>query len=290
MTAMSTSVLRYARAGGRSTDTRAPCRDGHAGHSLSAVLRQRPHHSDVHLWRAALDVAPAELAQLSGHLSAAERERAAALRDPQSRDRFTAGRGLLRRLLGAYLDTEPRALVLDSGLRGKPFLGPPFDASGVRFNLSHSGPLLVVAVARHRELGVDVEVLPRSADPPTVGTRVFSAAEQAYLRAAPEAGRAVAFVECWTRKEALIKAGGTGLSVSLSAIDVVPSHGVAGVADPSGRSSADRWYVASFRPAPDAVAALVVEGPEWTLPAAPPFDLPDLDYLTPDAIDFGRVG
>ncbi|MFQ6018930.1 MAG: 4'-phosphopantetheinyl transferase family protein, partial [Kiloniellaceae bacterium] len=109
---------------------------------------------EVHVWRVALDVGPKHAAGLEAMISADERARAARYRRAENRIRFIAGRGTLRRLLGAYLRRDPRALAFGYGAWGKPVL---IEGGGLAFNLSHARDLALVAVARGCDVGVDVE-------------------------------------------------------------------------------------------------------------------------------------
>jgi len=122
----------------------------------------------------------------------------------------------VRSILAGYLGADPDSLALAYGPHGKPELAGTFATSGLRFNASRSGRLGVLAVARGREVGVDVERIdPRRALGP-IADQLFAADEAAELRALPEEGRIRRFFELWTVKEAYAKALGVGLSVPLS--------------------------------------------------------------------------
>ena len=132
---------------------------------------------------------------LNGH----ERARAARFARAQDGRRWAAGRAALRMLLGERLKMPPQAVELTHGPHGKPA------APGVRFNLSHAGPLALIALAADREVGVDVERLDRRS---AAVERALTAGERAALGAGD---RHVALLRTWCRKEALAKAAGTGL-------------------------------------------------------------------------------
>ena len=160
----------------------------------------------VDIWRWALRPDPA----LAAHLSPDEHARAARFVHAEHRVAFEAARGRMREILGRMLDREPRDLSFDYGPQGKPTVpgGPPF-------NLSHSGGCAVLAVSDGPEVGVDIEAW-RDVEP-GVAARYFTAAERRALAEMPfESG----FFRCWTRKEAVIKADGRGLSMRLDAFDV----------------------------------------------------------------------
>lgn len=148
-------------------------------------------------------------------LSADERDRADQYRFERDRNRYTVGRALLRALLARYCDAHPAELVFDYGGFGKPSL-----KDGPSFNLSHSGALALYAFADSGELGVDVELQNDDFAKDRIAERFFSPAEVRSLRALPAEQQPGAFLCCWTRKEAFIKARGDGLSLALDSFDV----------------------------------------------------------------------
>ena len=145
-------------------------------------------------------------------LSADERARAARFHFKSDARRWRTGRSLLRRTLGAYLQADPAALELRMGPFGKPLLPD----SPLRFNASHSGPLLLLAFAWDQEVGVDVELLRSDFVPEDLAAQVFSPREQAALGPVPLGDRHAAFLSLWTAKEAYAKAVGSGLSFPLT--------------------------------------------------------------------------
>jgi 4'-phosphopantetheinyl transferase len=159
----------------------------------------------------------------------------------------------------------PEAVRFRYGPRGKPML----DAEDglLRFNLSHSGDLALVAVSLGRDIGVDVERVRPDRDLERIATRFFSAAEVAALLALPRAERAGAFYRCWTRKEAYIKALGDGLAIPLDSFDVAFAPGATAALLASRLDSAEarRWSMAALEPGPGYAGAMVVEGDGWTM-------------------------
>lgn len=197
-------------------------------------------------------------AALESALDDVDRARAARFVFPELRRRFVAAHAGLRTALGAILCAAPAALRFVEGEHGKPSLVP---ATDLRFNLSHSGDLALLAVARGRELGVDVEDVKPRTMLEQVAARFFSPYEAAALRALPPAERASAFFRIWTRKEAFIKAKGSGVFLGLHTFDVsVLEHAelVATRPDPAER---ERWTLCDLpAPLPGFAAALAVEG------------------------------
>lgn len=219
---------------------------------------------EVHVWRATLARTPPELACLRDLLNDEERTRADRLRNPAHGERFTAGRGILRLLLGKYLDAKPCAVPLASEAHGKPFVS---GNTGLRFNLSHSNDTALFAFARERELGIDIQELAPIERPEALARRFFSAQEIEALRTMPPDAYALAFYTCWTRKEAYLKARGEGLRLSLSKFSV-SVHAEETAVLKSGKlepAELDRWTFTNLPPTEGYAAALVVEGQGFDL-------------------------
>lgn len=227
-----------------------------AAGARDAVLDDR-----VHVWAAELDVDGDRRAALVGTLSGEERARAERLRVQTAADRFVAGRGLLRELLAAYLNVPARDVSICIGSDGKPLLSAAAHPRAPRFNVAHSAGLALYAIARDRTVGVDVEAIAPQRDMAGVTARRFSGAERAALaRIEPEA-RIGAFFATWTRKEAFLKAVGTGLRTPLSSFEVsVERDAPARVIRVDG-DDAGRWSLAHLEPAEGFVGAVAVEAP-----------------------------
>jgi 4'-phosphopantetheinyl transferase len=211
------------------------------------------------LWRIPLDLPGPDLTQLRINLSLGERERAASFRFRRDADRFTAGRGQLRRILGRLAGVDPAALRFAYGPAGKPFLE---EVTGLGFNLAHSGAQGLLAVAGV-EVGVDLESSPA---PPgaceEIAPAYFAAEEMRALETLPRGEREQAFLRCWTRKEAYVKALGDGLQVPLDAFSVSLRRG-----EPARLRSSrlpgelERWSLVDLSHlTPGATAAACVEG------------------------------
>jgi 4'-phosphopantetheinyl transferase len=201
-----------------------------------APLTRRLSADEIHVWCASLDALPVPASALGRFLSDDERARASRFLFPQHRERFTSGRGLLRMLLGGYLDAIPGDLRFTYGPQGKPAL----DGGGdLRFNVSHADDCIVFAVGRV-DVGVDIEAIDRDVAIADIAARHFSAAERAEVGAAAADRRA--FFSVWTRKEAYIKARGLGLSLDLSAFDAAASCGEDGWTPIRG-ADGEAWQV-----------------------------------------------
>lgn len=193
---------------------------------------------EVHLWRAHLSAADA--GELGDLLSPAEWIRAQRFHFPNDRARFIAGRGLLRTILGRYLDLPPRELRFTQGLHGKPELTGV--CSSLRFNLSHSDDLMLIAVAHARAVGIDLELMREDVPFQTLADYYFDPEDAWHLRLLPEPQRAWKFYDLWTSAEARLKASGRGIA-----------HGLR-VLEP------DRWSLHKITPADGYAAAVAVEG------------------------------
>jgi 4'-phosphopantetheinyl transferase len=170
------------------------------------------------VWHWPLDVSALDVRDLRKVLSPDERERAERYRFDQHRNEFILTRAVLRMVLASYTAQSPENLSFDYSAQGKPALsnGPP----DLRFNVSHTEGLAVLALVREREIGVDAEKIRPQPDAQKLAKRFFSLLEQRFLERLSGDELQRAFFRCWTRKEAYIKAKGEGLSIPLHAFDV----------------------------------------------------------------------
>jgi 4'-phosphopantetheinyl transferase len=164
----------------------------------------------VQVWALHESVIQYACAALKHTLSPDERLRAGAYRQDPHRDRFIARRGILRHLLGGYLNCEPASLRFGSTQHGKPVLLHP-DAASFAFNVSHTEAVALLAFASNCNIGVDVEQWIDGMEVAGIGREIFSSGEEETLASAGPDSVAT-FFSLWTRKEALLKAVGTGLS------------------------------------------------------------------------------
>ena len=214
----------------------------------------------MHLWSADLDDPAHDVGTAARLLSPDESDRARRFHVERDRRRFVIGRALLRIILGRYLDRDPAGLRFAYGERGKPALAD--ECLGLQFNLSHSSSVAAYAVARHRAVGIDIERVRDLPDMDVIATRFFASSEAQLLRALPRVAKPAAFFSCWTRKEAYIKALGTGLAARLDTFVVacLPDEPprLRWVADDP--SEPTRWSFRAFTPADEYVGAVAVEG------------------------------
>lgn len=179
----------------------------------------------AHVWLVALNLAADRIAALRENLSPDEQSRCSRFVIPKVRDHFVAARGQLREILASYLSCAPTEIAFRYGQHGKPLLSHSPQPS-LQFNLSHSGEYALVAVTMHEAIGIDIERLRSGRPLLKLAERFFSARESAELRSLPEQLQEDAFYACWTRKEAYLKAIGTGLATPLNAFDVTLLPGV----------------------------------------------------------------
>jgi 4'-phosphopantetheinyl transferase len=172
----------------------------------------------VHLWRASLS--PENDQRWRGTLTSREQERADRFHFPADRRRFTVTRALLRTLLGRYLQVSPESLRFDCNAFGKPSLPSSQNPRGITFNVAHSGDCSLLAFAMATDLGVDVEHVELQRDLALLARAVFSPSQYAAFLALPDAMRTQMFFAAWTRKEAIVKALGGGLSISPDGIEL----------------------------------------------------------------------
>lgn len=211
---------------------------------------------EIHVWRIPLAAGD------SGVLSEDERRRADRFRFEPDRIRFIAARSALRQILGEYLETRPQSLEFSYAAKGKPELAGAHGTSAIRFNLSHSRDLALLGVTRGYRIGVDVEFMDSERAGEQIAERFFSAMEVGTLRALPANEKLRAFFQCWTRKEAYVKAIGGGLSIPLRSFDVAFGPGVAPAILRAHDSAegARRWSVYDVNAGPEYAAVVVAEG------------------------------
>lgn len=229
----------------------------------------------IDLYRLPLDLPPWAIDALWNDLSSDEQQRAGRYLVADARRRFIAGRGQLRAVLGAALGCAPAELRFDSLPNGKPFLlacasqpgdGRMVKRQGLSFNLSHSAELGLLAVdpTGQRELGIDLEHHRPDVPFLRLAERFFAPHEADWLAALPEGQQMTAFYRLWTRKEALLKLTGVGISGGLNAY-IIPTG-------PEEQVRVETWTLLDLHPAEGFSAALAVDG-----------DLPGVRWLDPPA-------
>jgi 4'-phosphopantetheinyl transferase len=239
-------------------------------HGADGVWARTPeppslHEGEVHVWRAELDHRGRQEQALLSVLSEDERGRAARFHFARDRRRFIAARAALRQILARYLDADPRELRFSYNPFGKPSLAGGTASSTLRFNASHSGRLALFGVTHGAEVGVDVERIREDFEVEELAGRFFSRREVTALLSVPAELRRAAFFNCWTRKEAYIKARGQGLSLPLDQFEVslLPWELAALLSTAHDPGAACAWDMQSLYPSPGYAGAVVSEGIHW---------------------------
>lgn len=230
-------------------------------HGPDRRVTRFPHpENGVDLWIWSLDIDTSTLQRFEHLLSTEERRRAGRFVFPVLAQRFIAAHGRMREILGEVLEHDPRSLGFLTNAYGKPEL----IEGQAHFSLSHSGDLAALAVAAF-PLGVDIEIMrPVSRDLPE---RYFSAAERDGLRPLADGPWQEAFFRCWTRKEAVIKALGLGLSFPLSDFDVsFLAETPAAITRISGAPTpASDWHLHHIEVSSDCVGAIAAARRGWVV-------------------------
>jgi len=231
------------------------------------MTTHRPGPDEVHIRLLNLALREEELTRLRRLLAPDERERADRLLTLQGRSRFIAGRGQLRETLADYLNRDPADLHLTANQYGKPFLSLEQDNPGLSFNLSHSGDLAIIALAKCRQIGIDLEQLRADLPFRSMALQFFSQREQAELFSLPADLQPAAFYRCWTRKEAYLKGCGSGFAQSADSCDVSLFPGQPPVlhADRINPAHSGLWSLTDIDVPEGFRAALAVQGQPPTI-------------------------
>jgi 4'-phosphopantetheinyl transferase len=218
--------------------------------------------SVVDIWRIDLTLSEEEIRLGRPWLSPDELRRAGRYAFEKDRRRFVVARMALRQILSTYLPAAPEGLVFAYGAHGKPELAGGLEDSELRFNLSHSAAIAVLAVARRAMLGVDIERIDGKLAAGEIAKRFFASAEAKTLQSLPPAERTKAFFASWTRKEAYLKAIGEGLSLPLHSFEVAlrPGEPAALLHVPSKPKEVFRWSLYDIEVDEEYQSALAIEG------------------------------
>jgi len=218
-------------------------------------------HADV--WCVSLEVEKDSLESLQRFLSKDERKKIQRLRFEKVRNSFIAGRYYLRVIVAPYLNTKPENLEFQYGPYGKPALAGKFESTGTCFNMSHSHGLALYAVTSGQAVGVDIEKVRPDLDCIKIAERYFSPQEVEALRKLPKDQQRQGFFNCWTRKEAYLKAKGAGFSSPADQFQVslTPGEPAALLGHRLDPLEVAKWSIEDLDVGPDYTAALAVEVP-----------------------------
>lgn len=226
---------------------------------------QCPGKNEIHVWRASLDLPASDLVQLQATLTADEIKRAARFYFEKDRAHYIAGRGLVRAILGRYLNLDPAEIRFLYGRYGKPELDNSMRRPDIFFNVAHSRGLALIAIATERKVGVDLEYIRRGVEIESIAARFFAPSENAVIRALTGDQQREAFYKCWTRKEAVLKARGDGMTCPLDQIEVSVAPGVPAALVRTHDDQAACWSLQELAVDAGYVATVAAEGKGWKL-------------------------
>jgi len=225
------------------------------------------HHPDVltlpdktaHLWRIKLRQSESVRSRFWSILDKTEQARAKRFHFDKDRFAFIMARGALRAILGKYSGNDPAKIHFFYSGHGKPYTN---FSPKLNFNLSHSGDYALLGLVREYNIGVDVELIRSNLATEDIATRYFSKDEAQVFRQLPENQKVEAFFNCWSRKEAVIKCDGRGLSLGLSEFDVTLSPDLPGQLIRASwlGNEVNNWRMCALSVDPDYSACLVVDG------------------------------
>lgn len=218
--------------------------------------------NEIHVWRVSLAQAASCVRTLAETLSTDEQTKAERFHFPKDRSQFIVTRGALREILSRYLHINPSHLSFEYNPYGKPSLIVAQSGDTLRFNLSHSHELGLIAITKNRDIGVDIERINPNFPCLEIAEKFFSPLENTVLRSLSEHLQNPAFFACWTRKEAYIKAVGKGLSIPLNQFDVTlaPGEPAALLNVEQNPEEASKWSLIELIPCSDIVGAVAVAG------------------------------
>ena len=213
----------------------------------------------VHIWYANLNIEESLELYFYNILSSDEKQKANRFRFPKDRTHYIAGRGILRELLGKILSKNPNIIQFMYSKYDKPFLK---DNSDLQFNISHSNGIGLFGFVKEYLIGVDIEYAKRPIEVEQIASRFFSKNEAKRLLDLPGNQQLEGFYNCWTRKEAIIKAIGQGLSFPLDQFEVSLKLNEEAklLATYWDRNEVENWQMKSFSPIHDYKGALAVRG------------------------------
>jgi 4'-phosphopantetheinyl transferase len=224
----------------------------------AATVPQKISPAEIHLWAWRVDHSDPDPVALTAAFDDGERERFHRFYFDRDRIRFAANHANLRKILGAYLDRSPGGLRFKTNQYGKPRIAgeDSSEVSPLYFNLSHSQTIALLALSLDAEVGVDVEVI-RPIEP-EIAENYFSASERSTLGSLEGDSWLRGFYQCWTQKEAILKAEGAGLNLPLDAFDVSLGPGApAGLlATRAPLNFRHLWKLYTLEPAAGTIGAL----------------------------------
>jgi 4'-phosphopantetheinyl transferase len=216
--------------------------------------------NEVHVWRVPLNLMTFHIQNLRKILSVDELARASRFHFERDQKRFIASRGILRNILGHYLDKKPHTICFEYTKQGKPILSSQSGCSSIYFNLSHSDEFVLYAVTPDQNIGIDIECIRSDINMDQIAQSFFSQGEISSLKKAPKDLWPEVFFQYWTRKEAFLKALGEGISFPMEQCDVSLINGkvLSPVILPGNNEVSSCWYIKDLFPGSGYAAAIAV--------------------------------
>jgi 4'-phosphopantetheinyl transferase len=218
--------------------------------------------NEVHVWRVLLDVTTVEFESLLGFLSVDEMARVGRFHFERDQKRFIVARGVLRKILGRYLEKHPNDIRFEYNPHGKPALAPDSGKEKICFNLSHSGAIALYAITRDKKIGIDIEHIRHDMEEDLIARKFFSQGEIISLEKTDKNNRSELFFQYWTRKEAFVKATGEGVSFPMQQCDVssITRNSLSPIILSGNNEERSCWHVRDLYPGEGYAAAIAIQG------------------------------
>ena len=216
---------------------------------------------EIHIWCISLRQSLYRFTELSQLLSEDERLRVKRFRFRKDQQAFVIRRGLLRRVFGDCLSTDPKKIDIYYGDHGKPEITNPFENANIQFNLSHSGNLILLALTLDQRIGVDIEFIHDMPEINQIAEIILSELEYPIFQKLSPEDKKEAFFHYWTRKEAITKAIGIGLSQPPNSIttSISPGKPASLITLRKDKNEDSSWLIQSLNLNPDYAAAIALE-------------------------------
>ncbi len=222
---------------------------------------------NVHLWLATQNIENDYIASLYAILSNDEKERANRFYFEKDRNSYIVSRALLRILIGKYLNQKPDSIIFKYAKYDKPYISEHLNYLNLQFNVSHSHGKVLIGFTKIRNIGVDIELVRTLEGAADIVNRNFSQYERHIYNSLPKSLQDRAFFNCWTRKEAFIKAIGKGLTYPLDAftVSIAPMEEARLLDVKNDSQEKEKWILKDIGINADYVAAMVIESGECQL-------------------------
>ena len=219
-------------------------------------------NNHAHVWRASVDYSESKVNKVIGFLSRDEVERANRFYFERDRMQFIVRRGILKQIIANYLAIDPKNLLFEYNRFGKPFLITDSLKHDLRFNMSHSKNMAIYCIGYQKDVGIDIEYIQEDFEFHQIIDRFFSLNEKKHIQKITIDKRREAFFRIWTRKEAVLKALGKGVSFPLQKVNVPydRSSFTIRINSIGNQCKETSWYVQDLFPANNYIASIAIEG------------------------------